>query len=74
MIGEKIKEIKPCPFCGKNGDCYNTYTSKLNVTEWLLTHSCNIKGEKPHHTVNINIYGASEEEVIEKWNKRLEGE
>lgn len=58
------EKIAKCPFCGN--DRYNalTYTMKLSNTEWVFSHTCN------ETRVNIHIYGSTEQEVVNLWNKR----
>lgn len=63
------KEIKPCPFCGKDEvfiSCFN----KENY-EWCLSHYCTRPSEGKKLSVTTSVYGNSEKDVIEKWNKRI---
>lgn len=52
-----MAELKPCPFCGKK--------PKYKVDEFSIEPyriSCN-------HCF-FTLYGATEKEVVERWNKR----
>ena len=64
-------KIKPCPFCGKEDNSINFFDRDNGERIWALSHYC------PHSdelTIVINVYGNSEEEVIERWNRRNEDE
>ena len=62
------KELKPCPFCGKNNVYIRNYDLKNN--RWSLDHFCD-RDKNDNLTIVIYVYGNSNEEVIEKWNKRI---
>lgn len=55
-------DVKPCPFCGDN---------KVHVgdvkTKWMLWHFC--VHEENEAEAHIDIYGKTEQEIIDKWNK-----
>lgn len=63
--------LKPCPFCGRKDVYISPFDGDNGERAWNLSHYC------PHDdglNIVINVYGNSEEEVIEKWNKRIKGE
>jgi hypothetical protein len=61
--------LKKCPFCGKNDkDCrYSTYIMPVG-DRYVLSHTCNLNRDDEY--TFISIYGDTEKEVINKWNKR----
>jgi Lar family restriction alleviation protein len=57
-------EIKPCPFCGGEAEfSYTPWDDDEQVgddgTGWVVCQSC-----------NVQIYGHTREDAIEKWNTR----
>ena len=53
--------MRNCPFCKKEIDDVPRYNATLK--QWILSHYCD--GVK---AVTIDVYGATEQEVIDKWN------
>jgi len=67
---ERIRELKPCPFCGA-GESYfkvnNFWTGMRNaILSVEIIHHCE---EKPTQNM-LQIRGATEDHVIAKWNER----
>lgn len=54
-------EIGKCPFCGGQ----TIQLAKLDDS-WALHHYCNT----PKLSVCISVYGDTEENALENWNKR----
>lgn len=65
-----MKEIKACPFCGKNR--VNISNSEVDgKIKWTLMHVCySDTGEVDNIT---DTRGTSLEEVVERWNRRVQG-
>ena len=63
-----MKEIKACPFCGKNRvDIHNSEVD--GKIKWTLMHVCySDTGEVDNIT---DTRGTSLEEVVERWNRRV---
>ena len=59
-------KIKPCPFCGNN----NSSVYDFDTNKWVLNHFCS--RDSKELSVTIAVYGATYEEVVEKWNRRVE--
>jgi len=62
-VGEDMKEVKPCPFCGGKPHFKNSFGS------YRFFHTC--KKMKPQ----INIYSCPYEarkQAIDAWNTRVE--
>ena len=64
------KELKPCPFCGGNNVLIRPF---LNGKRWNLAHCC-AKDDNGNLTIVIDVYGNSRDEVIKRWNRRVENE
>ena len=67
-----MNKLKPCPFCGEVITPLKSSLSicKLNDGTFALNHFCESK-RKCDVGVAISIYGDSEDEVIESWNRRV---
>ena len=64
-------KLKPCPFCGRK-DVYISFFDRDNGERiWILNNYCPPDDEL---SIVINVYGNSKEEVIERWNRRVEDE
>lgn len=62
-------KLLKCPFCNKNDEDNKYFTSISQKDDcWSLTHFC--RELKDELYCCITVYGKSEEEVIELWNKR----
>ena len=63
-------KLKPCPFCGKNDEFITFFDRHNGERVYDINHYC------PHSDISIviNIYGKTEEEVAEMWNRRVEDE
>ena len=65
--------MKPCPFCGEKierkhpvwGVHYNNLCEK-----WIFDHTCHIGTTQVD--VTTTVYGDTEEEAVERWNRRAE--
>lgn len=57
----KMKELKPCPFCGSEAD--TAYNTRFNWQVFCTNDECFMN--------TITMYGkGTEEEAIEAWNRR----
>lgn len=59
--------MKNCPFCGREVKPCFPYMMKMEDKTFSFLHACNKQ-------MSILIYADTEEEVVEKWNKRCEHE
>jgi hypothetical protein len=59
-----MKKLRNCPFCNKdvNDDLLGVHYSE-GIKKWVFAHYCD--GAKG---VTIDVYGETEQEVIDKWN------
>lgn len=61
-------KLKPCPFCGKTPNGNYPHLSYVPLLEkWNFNHTCISRKD---FRFDIDLYGASKEEVIQKWNER----
>lgn len=61
--------VKSCPFCGQTPSRWNFL--KLDDC-FTLSHHCPCRDN--HLTVCTNVYGKSEEDVVDIWNHRCDEE
>ena len=66
----KETELKPCPFCGKVEDEHSVHTR--NDGSWVFSHPCD--RDDGELTIFISVYGKTKEELINRWNRRLDNE
>ena len=65
-----MEKIKACPFCGKNRvDIYNREVD--GKIKWTLIHIC--RSDTCIVDNMTSIGGTSLEEVMERWNRRVQG-
>ena len=57
-----------CPFCGNT----KFFISNFADNQWALSHYCPYEREELN--IAITVYGETYEEVIEKWNRRVEND
>lgn len=55
----QMTELKPCPFCGEQVTLHAPRPNELNYSPHIRC-GC-----------NAEIWGASTEDVIERWNRRV---
>ncbi len=67
-----MNKLKPCPFCGEELSPLKSSLSicKLNDETYALTHFCKGYRRNDGLGVSVLVYGDSEEEVIDRWNRR----
>lgn len=67
-----MKKILPCPFCG--GSVRPGFPDIIDHKDgtWGLTHFCRTYEREPGDLeVCIVAYGKTEDEAIERWNRRV---
>lgn len=65
-----MNRLRRCPFCKKEVEDTHPYLHyNASLHKWVLSHYCN-KTE----AVTIDVYGKTEQEVIDKWNGIYEDE
>jgi hypothetical protein len=65
----KMSEMKRCPFCGnKVREDYPYFYYHEEMGLWVFDHNCETRELK----LNINLWGDTRQEVIERWNHRAE--
>jgi hypothetical protein len=67
-----VDEMRKCPICGESIKL--TKHSILFLPEfkkWAFSHACHHNGSE-EHTAFISVYGATKQEVIDKWNGSYE--
>lgn len=59
-----MKKLRNCPFCNKdiNDDLIGVHYSK-GINKWVFSHYCD-----GANGVTIDVYGKTEQEVIDNWN------
>ena len=57
--------MRNCPFCKQKIDDVPRYNTILRL--WILSHYCD-----GVNAVTIDVYGETEQEVIDKWNGEYE--
>jgi transcription elongation factor Elf1 len=65
-----MEEIKACPFCGKNNVSICNYEFDGKIT-WSLTHYCRSDTWELDNMTSTS--GTSLEDVVERWNRRVQG-
>ncbi len=59
--------MRKCPFCNKEVEMRFPFLSYIKgLDQWSFSHHCEMTGGVLD--VCIDIYGATEQEVIDKWN------
>lgn len=68
-----MKKLRNCPFCGAdvNTDipCLGVHFNKL-IGKWIFSHQCS--PDPKALTVDVTVWGKTEEEVVDKWNGEVE--
>jgi hypothetical protein len=65
-----MKEIKACPFCGKNRVNISNYSEVDGKIKWSLIHVCySDTGEVDNIT---DTRATSLEDLVESWNRRVQ--
>ncbi len=62
-----MSRFRACPFCKKDVDCAYPYIHyHEDMGKWIFSHYC----DHPitHFHVTIDVYGFTEQEVVDKWN------
>ena len=65
-MNESLKILRPCPFCKSDHSDHWTWFGNLDDGRIMLNHFC--YGAKEGLRLSIAVYGASLEEVVERWN------
>lgn len=72
---EQIKELKPCPFCGENDECYENLRCGTVATPdafWDSAMRGEYYGYVKCYECGCILKANSLEEAIEIWNARKE--
>ena len=65
-----MNRLRRCPFCRKEvKDSYPYLAYFEELDKWVLSHYCN-----KTNAATIDVYGKTEQEVIDKWNGIYEDE
>lgn len=68
-----MSRLKECPFCNKAvDDGYPYLHLNENTNKWIFSHYC--KTMPNRLSVTIDIYGESEQEVVDLWNGEHENQ
>lgn len=70
ILKEYSKELKPCPFCGKNANVEKDEGLFGNKYLFVRCACCGTRTSEKY----ANLEYCAVEEVIRAWNKRPEGE
>ena len=67
------KKMLRCPICGAEVEAKSPFMGYVEAYDiWNFNHHCD--PDIPDLTCSINVWGKTEEEVIERWNRRAENE
>lgn len=61
-----MARLKSCPFCKDEVAQGFPYLFEMSDGEWVYSHCC--KHPVGKLSVTIDVYGNTEQEVIDKWN------
>lgn len=77
-MGDRIKGIKPCPFCGRMAKLRKRSKTIINgeqrYTCYVSCTGCDARGERFLLSENKDVKRRARENAIKAWNRRIEVE